>query len=274
MAERFALQGKVGLVTGAASGLGAALALRLAEAGCAALALVDKDEAGLSVTAAAVAATGCALSTHVVELTDRGAVDALPTAVLDRHGRLDLLVNNAGVAVGGTFAEIAPADFDWLMAINFEAVVRLTRACLPALRQGQAARIVNISSLFGIVAPPGQTAYCASKFAVRGFTEALRHECIGTPLGVTLVHPGGIATAIARNARSPAGTDADTIERGRVAMERHLTLSPAAAAATVVAGIERGAWRIIVGRDAKALVWLQRLMPVRYWTAIVRLSRP
>ncbi len=273
MAERFALEGKVSLVTGAASGIGAALALRLAEAGCAGLALIDKDEAGLALTATAVAAVGGAVSTHVVDLTDRAAIETLPAAVLDRHGRIDLLVNNAGVALGGTFAEIAPADFDWLMAVNFEAVVRLTRACLPALRQGHAAQIVNISSLFGLIAPPGQTAYCASKFAVRGFTEALRHECLGTPLGVTLVHPGGVATAIARNARSPAGTDADALERSRVAMERYLTLSPAAAAATIVSGIERRAWRVIVGRDARAVALLQRLMPVRYWTAVARLSR-
>ena len=149
--------------------------------------------------------------------------------------------------------------------------MRLTHACLPALRLAPAAQIVNVSSIFGIVAPPGQTAYCAAKFGVRGFSEALRHECLGTTLGVTLVHPGGVATAIARNARLPAGTDPAVAEKGRVAMERFLALRPDKAAATIVAGIERRAWRVIVGSDARVLAWLQRLMPVRYWSVIARL---
>ena len=271
MAPRFPVRGKVALLTGAASGIGAALARRLAGAGCA-LALVDKDAAGLAATASALAASGCAISSHVVDLADPAAILGLPSAVLDRHGRLDLLINNAGVALGGTFAEVALADVDWLLAINLQAVIRLTHACLPALRTAPAAQIVTMSSVFGLVAPPGQAAYCAAKFGVRGFSEALRHECLGTALGVTLVHPGGVATAIARNARLPAGTDPAAAERGRVAMERLLTLSPDKAAATIVSAIERRAWRVIVGSDAKALALLQRLMPVRYWSVIARLS--
>src|SRR5918993_1406636 len=124
-----------------------------------------------------------------MDVADRAAVAALPAAVLAAHGRVDLLVNNAGVALGGTFEQVSEADFDWLMAINFDAVVRLTRAFLPLLRASDDARIVNVSSIYGIVAPPGQTAYSASKFALRGFSTALRYELAGTPVGVTIVHP-------------------------------------------------------------------------------------
>src|SRR6202040_1171273 len=117
------------------------------------------------------------------------------------HPGVDILVNNAGVALGGTFEQTAEDDFEWLFAINFWGVVRMTRAFLPLLHNSEEARIVNLSSLFGLIAPPGQTAYSASKFAVRGFSMALSHELAGTNIGVTTVHPGGVATSIAKNAR-------------------------------------------------------------------------
>ena len=127
---------------------------------------------------------------------------ALPARVRAAHGRADLLINNAGVALAGTFDQVSESDFDWLMEINFHAVVRMTRAFLPQLRASDDARIVNVSSVFGLISPPGQCAYCASKFAVRGFSNSLRHELAGTRVGVSVVHPGGVATAIARNARA------------------------------------------------------------------------
>ena len=166
------------------------------------------------------------------------------------HGRVDLLVNNAGVAVGGTFEQVGEADFDWLIAINFDAVVRMTRAFLPLLHTSDDARIVNISSIYGIVAPAGQTAYSASKFAVRGFSNALRHELEGTRVGVTVVHPGGVATAIARSARVPAAIPAVEVERRRAAADRKLRMPPARAGEIVVRAIERGAARVLVGADA------------------------
>jgi short-subunit dehydrogenase len=271
MGERFALRNKVGLVTGAGGGIGAALAVQLARAGCT-LALVDKNAAGLAATVAAVEAAGGRASTHVVDLADEAAIMALPDAVAAAHGTLDLLINNAGVALGGTFDDTTLTDFDWVVAINFQAVVRMTHAFLPMLHASPMAQIVNVSSLYGIIAPPGQTAYSASKFAVRGFSEALRHEFIGTPIGVTVVHPGGVATGIARNARLSAKIDPATAAKGRAHMETLLRLSPDKAAATIIAGIERRAWRVIVGTDAKIVTWLQRLMPVRYWTLIARLE--
>jgi short-subunit dehydrogenase len=186
------------------------------------------------------------------------------------HGRVDLLINNAGVAVGGTFDQVSEADFDWLMDINFNGVVRMTRAFLPLLRAGDEARIVNISSLYGLIAPPEQTAYSASKFAVRGFSNALRHELAGTTVGVTVVHPGGVATSIARRARVPAGTSTAEVSRRLEIMEKLLRMPPTRAAEIIVTGIERDRARVLVGMDAKLVSILERLFPVDYWRLVKR----
>ncbi len=272
MAAKFALNGKRALVTGAGGGIGASLAVALAKAGCD-LTLLDKNEAGLHATMSAVSAAGGSAAPHVVDLTDTAAIKALPDHLLGQDGRLDLLVNNAGVALGGRFEDTDLADFEWVMDINLRAVVHMTHAFLPALRQSTQAQIVNVSSLYGLVAPPGQTAYCASKFGVRGFSESLRHELIGSPIGVTLVHPGGVATGIARNARVSSKIDPADVERGRLAMERVLRLSPDKAAATIMRGIEARAWRVIVGSDAKAAALIQRMAPVGYWPILARMMR-
>ncbi|MGE7415798.1 SDR family NAD(P)-dependent oxidoreductase [Methylobacterium tarhaniae] len=269
MADAFPLQDKLALVTGAGSGIGAALALGLARKG-ARLVLVDRDPEGLARSEAAIRALGREAGAHRLDLTDFEAIAALPEAVGARHGPLDLLVNNAGVALAGRFADVELDDFDWLMDVNFRAVVRMTRAFLPVLESRPAAQIVNLSSLYGIVAPPGQAAYAASKFAVRGFSEALRHEYAGTALGVSVVHPGGVATAIARNARVGPRLDPAEVARGKAAVERHLRLSPEAAAERILRGIARREPRIIVGRDAAQVTLIQRLMPVRYWSLIAR----
>ena len=269
MRTTFELRGRVALITGAASGIGAALSLALAGKGCA-LALVDRDARGLATTARAAAAQGVAVSEHVLDLADAQAIAALPGAIQARHGGLHVLVNNAGVALGGRFEAVDLADVEWLMDVNLRAVLRMTHAFLAMLKAQDAAQIVNLSSVYGIVAPAGNAPYCASKFAVRGFTEALRHEYEGSPLGVTLVHPGGVATAIARNARPPRGGDPRLIAQGVAAMEKLLTLTPEEAARQIVTGIERRAPRVLIGRDARRAVLIQRLMPVRYWSLIRR----
>ena len=171
MAARMQLQGRTAIITGAASGIGRAVAQSLARRGCH-LALADVNEAGLEETARSCA-TGTRITYHRLDVGERQAIAAFPDVVRGAHERIDLLVNNAGVALGGTFEQVAEANFDWLFAINFFGVVRMTRAFLPMLKTSDDARIVNISSIFGIIAPPGQTAYSASKFAVRGFSEAL-----------------------------------------------------------------------------------------------------
>ena len=265
------LRDGVAVLTGAASGIGAALAANLARRGMH-LALVDLNAAGLDATAAQARACGVTVSTHALDVADRDAVAALPAAVLAQHDRVTALVNNAGVAVGGLFQDVDAEDFDWLMAINFGATVGLTRAFLPVLARESAAQVVNVSSIFGIIAPPGQTAYCASKFAVRGFSESLRHEleASGSPVGVTIVHPGGVRTAIAASARVPRGLSAAEIERERINFGKLLALAPDKAAEIIAVAIERRAPRVLVGNDAKGAAFIQRLFPVTYWKHVAR----
>ena len=255
---------RVAVITGAGSGIGRATALALARRRCH-LALGDIDAAGLNETAAMLANMGVRVTTHRLDVADREAVRILPGQVLAAHRRVDLLVNNAGVALGGSFEQVSEEDFDWLMDINFNSVVRMTRAFLPVLRQSDAARIVNVSSIYGIVSPPGQAAYSASKFAVRGFSNALRHELEGSTVAVSVVHPGGVATAIARNARVPQGTPPDDIAQGRKLAEKLLRLAPETAGEIIARGIEQGQSRILVGTDAKVVSILERISPVNYW---------
>ena len=261
----------VAVITGAGSGIGRALANALAQAGCH-LALADVNPEALAETAAQVRALGVKVSEHPLDVASRSAVAALPQAVMAEHGQVDLLINNAGVALGGTFEEVSTEDFDWLMAINFDGVVCMSRAFLPLLKQRPAARIVNISSLFGFITPAGQTAYCASKFAVRGFSNALRLELHGGPVGVTVVHPGGVATAIATSARPPEGVDPAEHALKLKQAEKLLRMPPARAAEIILRGIERDKPRVIVGNDSRVLSWLERLMPVNYWRLLPGLA--
>jgi NAD(P)-dependent dehydrogenase (short-subunit alcohol dehydrogenase family) len=262
------LKGRTAVVTGAAGGIGRAIAVSLARRGCH-LAVADIDDAALAHTAAAISDNqtqdGVRMSRHYLDVADRAAVAALPAQVAAAHGGVDVLVNNAGVALGGTFLEGAESDFDWLFGINFWGVVQMTRAFLPLLQKSEEARLVNMSSLFGLIAPPGQTAYCASKFAVRGFSESLRHELAETRIGVTVVHPGGVATSIAKNARLPAGMSEAEVARQRRYFESVLTMPPETAGEIIVRGIERRKPRIVVGRDARFAALVERLLPVTYW---------
>src|SRR6202012_1418350 len=214
------IPGAAPAVTGAASGIGRALALELAARGCD-LALADRDEAGLQTVAAEIGrAHARKVTVHRVDVAEPGQIEVFAQAAVAAHPGLNIVVNNAGVALLGQFSEIDQAQMDWLMNINFWGVVHSTRAFLPHLANQRAAHIVNLSSIFGIVAPPGQTAYAAAKFAVRGFSEALRHELqmAASPIKLSVVHPGGVATNIVRNCRAGVGvTDnarrAQSIER-------------------------------------------------------------
>jgi short-subunit dehydrogenase len=266
------LKNRTAVVTGAGSGIGRAIAQSLAQRGCH-LALADISEAGLAETAGLVKSANVRVTTHKLDVADREAVAALPQAVTAVHGGAALLFNNAGVALAGTFDQVNERDFEWLFEINFWAVVRLTRAFMPLLKANDEARLVNLSSLFGLISPPGQTAYAASKFAVRGFSNALRLELKGSNVGVTVVHPGGVATKIADNARRPDGTSNaevnEQIERAR----RVLTMPPAQAGEIIVKAVERRAARVLVGRDAKMMALLERLAPVSYWNILGPLLR-
>jgi NAD(P)-dependent dehydrogenase (short-subunit alcohol dehydrogenase family) len=258
------LENRTAVVTGAASGIGRGLAAALARRRCH-LALADIDEAGLQRTAELVAAPGLRVSCHRLDVADAEVVASFPEVVRAGHPGVDLLFNNAGVALEGTFERVSDADFEWLFGINFRGVVRMTRAFLPLLRASDDARIVNLSSVYGLMGPPGQTAYAASKFAVRGFSEALRHELRGSRVGVTVVHPGGVATSIADNARVSAGISAEEAARIRAVARRLLKLPPEVAGETIVQGVERRKARVLVGSDAKVISLLVRVAPVSYW---------
>jgi short-subunit dehydrogenase len=269
-----AIRGAAAAITGAASGIGRALALELAARGCD-LALADRDEAGLQAVAAEIAKAGPQkVSTHRVDVSEPAEIAGFAQAAISAHPGLNIVINNAGVALLGRFDEIDQAQMDWLMNINFWGVVHGTRAFLPHLAQQREAHIVNISSIFGIIAPPGQTAYAAAKFAVRGFSESLRHELqmTGSPVRLSVVHPGGIATNIARNSRTGAGvTDnvrrAESIER----FDNAARTTPAAAALRIIKGIENNQPRILIGADAVVPDLLQRLRPATYWKWLGRL---
>jgi NAD(P)-dependent dehydrogenase (short-subunit alcohol dehydrogenase family) len=259
----------VAVVTGAGSGIGRGLARQLAAVGSA-LALADIDAAGLEQTAASLSERGVQLSTHLVDVSDEAAMKAFAQDVLARHGRVTLLINNAGVALHGWFQEISLDDLRWLMGINFWGVVHGVSYFLPMLKKEPRAHIVNISSVFGIVAPAGQSAYSASKFAVRGFTEALRHELEGTSVFVSCVHPGGIRTPIARKARLGANTPPASRDEAVARFDRLTPTMPDAAAARILQGVERREPRILIGRDARGIDILQRLRPGTYWKTLAR----
>jgi short-subunit dehydrogenase len=260
-------------ITGAASGIGRALAFELAARGVD-LALADRDEAGLqSALTDILAKYPRKVTTHHVDVGERADIATFAQDAAAAHPTLNILINNAGVALFGDFSEIDQAQMDWLININFWGVVHGTRAFLPHLSRQAEAHIVNISSIFGIVAPPGQTAYAAAKFAVRGFSESLRHELqmANSSVRLSVVHPGGVSTPIARNARSGTGmTDnerrAQTIER----FERAAKTSPQAAALRIIDGIEKNKPRILIGNDARFMDFLQRLRPGTYWKVLAR----
>jgi len=267
------IRGAAAAVTGAASGIGRALALELAARGCD-LALADRDEAGLQAVAAEVAKAGARkVSLHRVDVAEPGQIDAFAQAAIAAHPSLNIVINNAGVALLGQFAEIDQAQMEWLMNINFWGVVHSTRAFLPHLSRQKEAHIVNLSSIFGIIAPPGQTAYSAAKFAVRGFSESLRHELklAASPVRLSVVHPGGVATNIVRNSRTGSGINdnarrAQTIER----FDSLAKTTPAAAALRIISGIEKNRPRILIGNDARFMDLVQRLRPGTYWAVLGR----
>jgi short-subunit dehydrogenase len=269
--DAYRFTGGTAVVTGAASGIGEALAVQLAARGSS-LVLVDRDKERLDGVAAGVrrAHPQLPVDTYVVDLSDDAATAEAAEALAAAHPGTTLLVNNAGVALGGRFDQVTLEEFDWVMAVNFRSVVRLTHAFLPALKAHPGAHVVNVSSVFGIFAPAGQAAYSASKFAVRGFSEALRHELAENGVGVTVVHPGGIKTRIAESARTGSGVSVEEYEQGRTQFARLLTMPPEDAAAQIVAAIERRRPRLLIGWSAKVPDVLVRLMPGTYWKLIAR----
>ena len=266
------LDGKVVVITGAASGIGRALTVEAARRG-ARLAVSDVDAAGLQETADLVReATGQEVRVDKLDVRDRSAWAEYAESVVADLGTVNLLVNNAGVALHGDFTNVTDEQFDFVMDVDFWGVVNGTRAFLPHLIASGDGHVVNISSLFGLMAVPGQTAYNAAKFGVRGFTEALRQEMVaaGHPVAVTCVHPGGIQTAIARNAQTAGGHDQAEFAKF---FDKHLAKTSAeTAAATIVKGVLGDKPRVLIGLDAKVLDLLVRVTGSGYQAVVGRVT--
>jgi NADP-dependent 3-hydroxy acid dehydrogenase YdfG len=258
------LSDKVVAITGAGSGIGRALALHCAGLG-ASLAISDVNDEALAETAALVREKQPRVHTARVDVGQRDAIYAWADQVKSEMGPVDVIVNNAGVSLSQTIADMRDEDFFWLMNINFWGVVHGTRAFLPQLLSRPEAHVVNLSSVFGLIAVPTQAAYNASKFAVRGFTEALRQELARTNVRVTTVHPGGIKTNIVRNGRHfrdvAGNADAAAVARE---FDRVARTSPEEAARQIVGAILRQKPRLLIGLDAILIDRMQRLLPASY----------
>ena len=267
-------RGKVGAITGAGSGIGRALALELARRGCA-LALSDIDAVRLAETVSQAQGLGAQVTGHTLDVSDRAAVFSWAAQCRATHGSINIIFNNAGVALTSMTGDTEPADFEWLMSINFWGVVHGTQAFLPHLRASGDGHVVNISSLFGIMGMPMSSAYNASKFAVRGFTEALRMELDleGGCVSATCIHPGGVGTNIAMASRiDPAvlqkwGVD-EKSHRQRVNKMLQVT-TPGSAAKQIITGVERNARRVLVGPDARRMDFLTRVLGAGYQSLVV-----
>ena len=269
--DRF--EGRVAAITGAGSGIGRALAEALARRGCH-LALADVDEAGLAETVTRCEGTGVKVTSQRLDVADRDAVYAWADTVVDEHGSVNFIFNNAGVALAATVEAMDDADFDWLMDINLRGVVSGTKAFLPHLEASGDGHVVNISSVFGLVSIPSQSAYNAAKFGVRGFTDALRMELeiAGSPVSSTTIHPGGIKTNIARNARVDDAVHDLTGDHGDPgdAFDRLAMTTPAKAAKQILAAVEKNKRRALIGPDAKVFELMSRLPAGLYQRALVR----
>lgn len=275
---------RVAAITGAASGMGRSLAIQLAREGCH-LALADRNAASLAETAqlaqaAAPPRIGAPLriTTCVLDVADRTAMYDWAADTARQHGRVSLVFNNAGVALSSTIDGMDYADLEWIVGINFWGVVHGTKAFLPLLKSAGEGHIVNTSSVFGLFAQPGMSGYNATKFAVRGFTEALRQELDLMKCGVsaTCVHPGGIRTSIAQSSRiapNMVGFMIENEQQGKDDFEKFFITTADEAARTILDGVRRNKRRVLIGRDARAADWLARTLPAAYQALVVLQTR-
>lgn len=268
--------GKVAAITGAASGMGRSLAVMLAQRGCE-VAVSDVDERGLAETVAQASAAGVKVTSRRLDVSSGDDVRAWAAEVVRDHGRVNLVFNNAGISYGATVADADEADFRRVIDVDFWGVVNGTRAFLPHLEASGDGHVVNVSSVFGIIAFPGQAAYNAAKFAVRGFTESLRIELelLGSTVSATCVHPGGVKTNIARSSRlHPSIVKLGIrMEDATQEFEKMFKLTADEAAEIILRGVARNARRVLVGSDARGLDLLQRWLPGSYHGLIVRFAR-
>ncbi|HTN99121.1 MAG TPA: SDR family NAD(P)-dependent oxidoreductase [Microthrixaceae bacterium] len=266
-------RGKVAAITGAGSGIGRALSIELARRG-AHLALSDVNAEGLAETVGRCEGFGVKVTSHSVDVADRDAMNAWADTVVEEHGKVNLIFNNAGVALGATVESMKFEDIEWLMGINFWGVVNGTKAFLPHLKDSGEGHVINLSSVFGLVSIPTQSAYNAAKFAVRGFTDALRIELDVEDIGVsaTTIHPGGIKTNIARNARfDPAISGPEYTSQSVGDMFEKIAMTkPKKAARQILAAVEKDRRRALIGPDAKVIDLISRLPAGLYQSVLVK----
>ncbi|TDT40291.1 short-subunit dehydrogenase [Halospina denitrificans] len=266
--------GKVAAITGAGSGIGRALALALSREGCH-LALSDVNAEGLAETARQCEADGITVTTANVDVSNKQAVHKWADSVVKDHGRVNLVINNAGVAHAGSVEGSSYDDYDWILDINLRGVLYGTKAFLPHLKQAKdGGHIVNISSIFGLFSQPGMSAYNMTKFAVRGFTESLRQELDleGANVSATCVHPGGIRTNIARSARMDNSVQdlmgGESNDQMQASFEKLFRTTADQAAAAILKGVRQNRRRVLIGPDARAADWMQRVLPTGYQTLV------
>jgi NADP-dependent 3-hydroxy acid dehydrogenase YdfG len=263
-------QGKIAVVTGAGSGIGRALAQQLNREGCS-LYINDINPDTLAETVKLLPRTDVSVKQSTLDVADKAAVHAWANSIASESGHVDIVINNAGVAVTSMVEDCDYDNLEWLMGINFWGVVHGTQAFLPLLRKSSQGHLVNISSVFGIIAVPTQSAYNAAKFAVRGYTEALRQEMAGTNVHVCCVHPGGIRTNIAKASRG--GDPAMTAEQRGAEFEKVAKTTPESAAAQIIKAIEKHKKRLLIGLDAKFIDIIQRVFPAVYPRFMLALAR-
>jgi NAD(P)-dependent dehydrogenase (short-subunit alcohol dehydrogenase family) len=259
----------VAVITGAGSGMGRCLAQQLAAKGSS-LALADVSTKGLNETVALLDGARSKITQHIVNVADESQVKSFADEVAQQHGRATILFNNAGVALLGYLEEISLQDFRWLMDINFWGVVYGVTYFLPLLKKEKRAHIVNTSSLLGFFGASGQGAYCASKFAVRGYTESLHHELLGTNVGVTCVHPGFVRTAIAEHAKVGQRAGGSLRQESLARFEKVARTDAPSAAAKILRGVELNKARVLIGIDAYFVDIWQRLKPASYWNFLAK----
>jgi NAD(P)-dependent dehydrogenase (short-subunit alcohol dehydrogenase family) len=269
-------ENKVAAITGAGSGIGRELAIELGRRKCH-LALSDVNEDGLRETVEQTRALGIRTTSQRVDVAEREAVYAWADQVVTDHGKVNLIFNNAGVALASTVEGMSYGDFEWLMDVNFWGVVYGTKAFLPHLKASGEGHVVNISSIFGLAGIPSQSAYNSAKFAVRGFTESLRQELDMMDCGVsaTSVHPGGIKTAIARSSRidsSIRDLGIDEVDTGKK-FEKAFITGADKAARVILDGVRRNDRRILIGPDAHVFDWMVRVFPSSYQRIAVGYSK-
>ena len=268
---KFNISNCAAVITGAGSGIGRALAINLASKGVH-LSLCDIDAIGLEQTKELLKPFNVHVHTKVVDISNRQMVNEYAHDVAGVYSNLRLVINNAGVALFGTFAQASEDDFDRVWAVNFGGMVNITRAFLPAMRLQSKAKIVNISSIFGMCAPAGYTAYSASKYAARGFTEALGHELEETGVSVMSVHPGGVHTQITEHAIYPKLVSKESHAKMVSSFHAMAKMLPEEAAKIIVAGILNNRVRLYVGRDAYLLALISRFFPISHWKILRRID--